>query len=50
MVVPHFVDKVAVDTDREHFYAEVLELLILVGDRRYLGGSDEGEITGVEAE
>ena len=50
VVVPHLVDEVAVDADREDLATEILELLILVGDRRHFGRSNKGEVTGIETE
>jgi hypothetical protein len=44
------MDEFAVYADRENFRAEFLQLVELAGDRRQFGWSDEGEITGIEAE
>ncbi len=50
LLLPDEVGKTAVRGDREHFYAELLEFRMRGGDRRQFGGSDEGEITRIEAE
>jgi len=50
MVVPHFVDKNAVDAHGKNLDAKILKILVIIGDRRYFGRSDEGKITGVKAE
>jgi hypothetical protein len=42
------VDKVTVHTDRDDFDSQFLQNRIFVGDRRYFGRSDKGEITRVE--
>ncbi len=50
MVIPHLVDKHAVHAHGKDFYAKALELLVMIGDRRYFRCSDEGEITWVKTE
>lgn len=40
-VVPHLVDELTVDADGNHFGPESLKFRVFIGDRRYLGRSDE---------
>jgi len=46
VVVPHLVHEVAVHADGEDLDSEGLQLAVFVGDRRHLGRSHEGEVTG----
>ena len=41
--------KLAVHAYGYYIDTKFLKLTILIGDRRYLGRSDKGEITGVKA-
>jgi hypothetical protein len=50
IVVPHFVDKVAVHADGENLYTQFFEFSCFFGDRRNLSRSDKGKIAGIEAE
>jgi hypothetical protein len=48
MVIPHLVHKMAVYTHGDDFYPQFLQNTIFVGDRRYFGRSDKGEITRIK--
>ncbi len=50
VVIPHLVDVHAVDADGQNFDAQLLKLRIVIGDRRYFGRSDKGEIARIEAQ
>ena len=43
------MDKLAVHTYGYYIDTKFLKLTILIGDRRYFGCSDKGEITGIKA-
>lgn len=48
MVVPHLVDKNAVHAHGKNLDAQFLEFGVFLCDRRDFGGSDKGEVTGIE--
>ncbi len=50
MFIPHFVNKNTVHAHGKHFNAKLLELWIMIGDRRYFGCSNKGKITWIETE
>jgi hypothetical protein len=50
VLVPDLVDELRVDADSDDLDAELLELTVLRGDRRELGRSNEGEVTGIETD
>ena len=49
MFLPYFVDKATVSAARENLDVKFFEFFGFAGDRRQLGRSNEGEITGIEA-
>ncbi len=48
--MPGLVDEVRVGGDREHLDAELLQLVVVVGQIAQLGGAHEGEVARVEEE
>lgn len=50
MVNPHFVHEHTVRTHGQDLNPELLEIIMLLGDRRDFGSSDKGEVTGIKAE
>jgi len=50
LVIPHLVHEDAVYAHRQNLHAELPEILITSGDRRYFRRSNEGEVTRIKAQ
>jgi len=50
VVVPHLMDKNAVDTDGKDLGSKLLKIRIMIGDRRNFGRSNKCKVSRIEAE